>query len=183
MEFNKSSYRAYIPLNILFIALFHPYLALSQTDTSAYNVQRNKINQLLEERSSKFGQYDQSLTKRSGIFGLKTKRDMQSSNDILTQIVLTDNDIFSELKILLDYKDFEKKEVENRAETTEGRIDRFQGTITRLQQENDRLKTEIEKQENQIRRLWIYVLIAVIVALLLTFYTRKKLRNTDNTSL
>src|SRR6476660_9984475 len=87
----------------------------AQIDTSAYNTQRNKINQLLENRSMKFSQYDNSLTKRTGIFGLKTKRDMQVSNDILTQIVLTDNEIFSELKILLDYKDFEKKEVEHRA--------------------------------------------------------------------
>jgi hypothetical protein len=65
---------------------------------------------------------------------------MQFSNDILRQIVLTDNDIFSELKILLDYKDFEKQQVETRAETVEGRIDRYQTTITGLQQENEKLR-------------------------------------------
>jgi hypothetical protein len=114
----------------------------AQNDSSAYETQRKKINQLLDERSSRFGQYESSLGKRSGIFGLKTKKDMQFSNDILRQIVLTDNDIFSELKILLDYKDFEKQQLETRAETVEGRIDRYQFTITDLQQENEKLRAE-----------------------------------------
>lgn len=117
----------------------------AQNDSSAYETQRKKINQLLDERSSRFGQYESSLGKRSGIFGLKTKKDMQFSNDILRQIVLTDNDIFSELKILLDFKDFEKQRVETRAVTVEGRIDRYQTTITGLQIENDKLRAETEK--------------------------------------
>ena len=98
--------------SIIIILLLTKSNVSAQNDSSAYEVQRNKINKLLNERSSRFGQYDSSLGKRSGIFGLKTKRDLQFSNDILRQIVLTDNDIFSELKVLMDYKDFEKKQVE-----------------------------------------------------------------------
>jgi uncharacterized protein (DUF3084 family) len=130
-----------------FLALIYSSLS-AQSDTSAYTIQRNKINNLLAERSARFGQYDKSLKQRSGIFGLKTKKDMQASNDILTQIVLTDNDIFSELKILLDYKDFEKQEIQSRAETVEGRIGRFQTTIARLQQENERIKIQSEKKRS-----------------------------------
>lgn len=106
---------------------------------------------------------------------------MQASNDILTQIVLTDNNIFSELKILLDYKDFEKKEVENRAETVEGRIDRFQSTITRLQQENDKLKAESENLTDQANKMAGY-LVSTILALILTIiyvFKLKKLRKAD----
>ena len=72
----------------------------AQQDSSAYQMQRKKINLLLADRSSKFGQYDQSLSSRTGIFGLKTKKDMQRSIDILTEIVRTDNNIFVELKFL-----------------------------------------------------------------------------------
>lgn len=165
---------------ILFLLLVNLTL-LAESDTSAYNTQRRKINQLLDDRSIKFSQYDNSLSKKSGIFGLKTKRDMQASNDILTQIVLNDNNIFSELKVLLDYKDFEKKEVEHRAETVEGRIDRFQTTITRLQQENDRLKAESEKQVRQGNNLLTYLLLSTLALIAAIVYAvkLKKLRKAD----
>ncbi len=165
---------------ILFLFLVS-LTAWAQSDTSAYNTQRIKINQLLEERSARFGQYDSSLSKRTGIFGLKTKRDMQASNDILTQIVLNDNNIFSELKILLDYKDFEKKEVEHRAETVEGRIERFQATITRLQQETDKLKAESEKQAVHANTLVIYLACSILALIVAVIYALrlKKLRKAD----
>jgi len=168
-------------LKILFCALLVNSFVLAQSDSTAYKLQRNKINQLLGERSADFSQYYNSLTKRTGIFGLKTKRDMQTSNDILTQIVLTDNNIFSELKVLLDYKDFEKKEVQHRAETVEGRIDRFQTTITRLQQENDKLKAENEKQTAYGNKLWIYLLSTIFALALTVIYAikSKKLRKSD----
>jgi hypothetical protein len=137
----------------------------AQNDSSAYETQRKKINQLLDERSSRFGQYESSLGKRSGIFGLKTKKDMQFSNGILRQIVLTDNDIFSELKILLDFKDFEKQQVETRAVTVEGRIDRYQTTITGLQQENEKLRAEAEKNIASYDKQTSY-LYALIISLL-----------------
>ena len=164
---------------ILFFLIINSDL-FAQGDTSAYNIQRNKINLLLQDRSAKFSQYDNSLTKRSGIFGLKTKRDMQASNDILTQIVLTDNNIFSELKILLDYKDFEKKEFEHRAETVEGRIDRFQTTITRLQQENDKLKAQEQKQSAQADKMLTYLVSSILGLLIAIIYAirLKKLRKT-----
>ena len=134
----------------------------AQSDSSAYEVQRIIINQLLAERSSRFGQYENSLDKRTGIFGLKTKKDMQFSNDILRQIVLTDNDIFSELKILLDYKDLEKEQVKIRAETVEGRIGRYQTTIIGLQQENEKLRTETEKKNEDYDKQSIYLLFLAI---------------------
>ena len=58
-----------------------------QTDTTAYQLQRLKVNALLSERSNKFGQYDQSLDARTGIFGFQTKGDIKKSNEILRQIV------------------------------------------------------------------------------------------------
>lgn len=153
----------------------------AQNDSSAYETQRKKINRLLDERSSKFGQYESSLGKKSGIFGLKTKKDMQFSNDILRQIAMTDNDIFSELKILLDYKDFEKQEVETRAETVEGRIDRYQTTITRLQQENQKLRTQAEKSIANYDKQKNYLLLLIIslIACIWYIFKLKKLPNID----
>lgn len=130
-------------MRIVLITLISYFLTvfqlIGQNDSSAYQMQRLKINKLLDQRSERFGQYENSLGTRSGIFGLKTNRDMQTSNDILRQIVLTDNDIFSELQVLLNYKDLEKSEVLTQAETVEGRIERYQSTIAQLQQENQKL--------------------------------------------
>ena len=154
----------------------------AQTNSSAYENQRNKINQLLDDRSSKFGQYDNSLRKHSGIFGLKTKKDMQFSNDILSEIVLADNHIFSELKVLLDYKNFEMEEVETHSETFENRIDKYMSTITRLQQENERLKSESDEKDKKEHGMLIYLIALTIVMLISIFYLLKlkKLRKIDN---
>lgn len=166
---------------IIIFCFFLTGATFAQSDSSAYVTQRNKINQLLDERSNRFDQYDNSLKKRTGIFGLKTKRDMQFSNDILTQIVLTDNNIFSELKILLDYKDFEKKEVETQAESVESYIGNYQSTITRLQKENERLKTEGEQKDVERDHLYIYLIVLLIALISSAFYVFKikKLRKTD----
>lgn len=153
----------------------------AQNDSSAYELQRKKINELLNERSSRFGQYESSLGRRSGIFGLKTKKDMQFSNDILRQIVLTDNDIFSELKILLDYKDFEKQQLETRTETVEGRIDRYQSTITDLQQENEKLRAEAAQsiEENEKQNIYLLVLLLSLFASIWFIIKLKKLPKID----
>ncbi len=152
----------------------------AQNDSSAYETQRRKINRLLDERGNRFGQYESSLGKKTGIFGLKTKKDMQFSNDILRQIALTDNDIFSELKVLLDYKDFEKQQVETRAETVEGRIDRYQTTITRLQQENQKLRIQVEKSIAAYDNQKNYLLLLIISLIACVWYIFKLKKNTKD---
>lgn len=166
---------------MILIFLSIHFQLFGQGDTSAYNTQRDKINQLLDERSARFSQYDNSLTKRTGIFGLKTKKDMQASNDILTEIVLADNSIFSELQVLLKYKDYEKEEVEHRAETVEGRVERFQSTITRLQQENDKLKIQLLDQSSRRKRMLIYLSFSIIALSIVIIYAVRliNLRKTD----
>ena len=63
---------------ILLIALFSLFLAdafaQSGADSVTYNIQRRKINMMLAQRKQKFGQYDESLSKHTGIFGLQTKK-------------------------------------------------------------------------------------------------------------
>lgn len=152
-------------LFLIFFGLLGFRLA-AQTDSSGYELQRNKINRLLTERSDRFGQYDESLRKHTGIFGFKTKKDMQRSLDILTGIVQTDNTIFKELKVLLDYKDLEKNQAQTQTTQTTDRLGKYMQTIKKLQQENDRLQQEAVKVEIQ-RTKFINTLIAFIIILLL----------------
>ena len=139
-------------------------------DTAGYETQRQKVNELLDQRTERFGKFNESLTKRTGIFGLKTKKDMQASIDILKEIVLTDNDIFRETKMLLDYKDFQTSQVTQRADEYDGRINGYIKTISKLQREQERLTAELEKVEkSHLRNQGLVVLLALVAGGMLVF--------------
>src|ERR1700679_369684 len=96
--------RAFILIPFFLInakAFAQPY-----TDTLTYHIERNKINSMLQARAAKFGQYDESLNEHTGIFGFQTKKDIRRSNEILMDIVRTDDSIYREIKILLEYRTF-----------------------------------------------------------------------------
>lgn len=150
--------------------------ATIQTDTSAYQTQRLRINALLAERSAKFGQYDLSLNARTGIFGMQTKDDIRNSNEILRGIILSDNNIFRELKILMNYKDQEVEQAQQDAVTTNKRIEGYMLAIKRLQQQNDALKTA-GGQASEKKDVSFYVIIFLCLVIIMGsgyFYSRLK---------
>src|SRR5258708_37349152 len=83
------------------------------SDSLAYQLERTKINAMLARRKVKFGQYDESLNLHTGIFGLETKRDIRRSNDILMDVVKTDDSVYRELKILFEYRVLQQTQVQN----------------------------------------------------------------------
>jgi len=160
------------------MALAQPTPPDSIVGSDAYESQRLKVNELLAQRSARFGQFEQSLRQRTGIFGLKTKKDMQSSIDILKQIVLTDNEIFKETKELIDFKDFEKTQVAVKAAEFDNRINGYIKTISKLQQEQERLRQEIEslQSSNQLfKGILSLALTALIIGGLYFILLRNKL--------
>src|SRR5690606_38750164 len=156
-----------------------PFAVAAQTpasDTSGDEAERHKVNGLLQQRSARFGQFDESLKKRTGIFGQKTKKDMPASIDILKQIVLTDNDIFRETKLLLDYKDFEKSQIARQADEFDGRINGYIKTISKLQREQERLSAEVDRLEKaNLRNQGLLVLSgAALVGLGIFLFVRRQ---------
>ncbi|RZK82562.1 MAG: hypothetical protein EOO92_01285 [Pedobacter sp.] len=148
---------------------------IAQSDTSAYQTQRLKVNALLNQRSAKFGQYDQSLNAKTGIFGLQTKSDVKNSNEILRQIVVSDNNIFKELKILMDYKDQEVKQAQSKASEVNNKMQNYLQTIKKLQDQNEQIKTETTKSSLGGRSN--YIIIALIALLIgMYFYYQNKLK-------
>lgn len=164
-------------LLLLFVG-FSFNAAAIRVDTSAYQLQRLKINALLAERSARFGQYDQSLDARTGIFGFQTKRDIKNSNEILRQIVLNDNNIFKELKVLMDYKDQEVKNVIITSNNTNGRIQSYMLSIKKLQDQNEHLKQEISTIEKG-KTFYYYVIsfLGLMIAGMVFFGYKKGLFN------
>ena len=150
-----------------------------QSDTSAYQAQRLKVNALLNQRSAKFGQYDQSLNAKTGIFGMQTKSDVKNSNEILRQIVVNDNNIFKELKILMDYKDLEVKQAQNKATETNIRMQNYMQSIKKLQDQNDQLKQETSK--SSVGGMANYIIVALIATIIgMYFFYQNKLKNNNN---
>lgn len=147
---------------------------INAQDTSAYELQRAKINALLAERSAKFGQYDESLNARTGIFGFQTKRDIRNSNEILRQIALNDNSIFSELKVLLEYKDLQMQEAKTRSTTNDERIQNYRKTIKDLQEQNIDLSAKLKKSEKGKDFSFALLILFVIANVFLVYLVMKR---------
>jgi len=160
--------------------------SFSQTplDTStSFEDQRKRVNNLLNERNQKFGEYDVSLQQKTGIFGLfKSKNDMQKSIDILKQIVITDNNIFVETRKLLDLKDSEKERFERLATEYDQQVTAYMKTISKLQNENDKLRETIKnlEEEDHSSSRYIYLFILAIIGLILTLIYQYRLLKSKN---
>jgi len=152
---------------LLLLFFFGLPVALLAQDSTAYELQRNKINALLSQRSARFGQYQQSLGARTGIFGMQTKKDIKNSNEILRQIALNDNNIFRELKILMEYKEMQVQQVQNTAIASNERIQKYTQAIKKLQDNNAKLKVEAAELESKVT-FTHYVIGCLALALLLT---------------
>ncbi|QNL47791.1 hypothetical protein H8S90_13265 [Olivibacter sp. SDN3] len=152
--------------------------AYSKQDSTGYEKQRERVNNLLQKRSQRFGEFDASLQSRTGIFGLKTKKDMQASIDILEEIVTTDNYIFKETKALLDFKDIEKQTIASQATESGERITGYINTISKLQKNQDALNREInilKKQRNIYINLLLFATTALLIVIFLLIRRSKKL--------
>jgi hypothetical protein len=163
----------------LFLLLFVVLSAgsiYSQTDTSAYETQRLKINNLLAQRSAKFGQYQESLNTKTGIFGFQTKTDIRNSNEILREIAMNDNNIFKELKVLLDYKDLQYQQVKSSITNNSERLQGYMNAIKKLQEQNIYLRNDLKNKESADRFAWYIITFLVLIILGLMGYFFNKYR-------
>lgn len=155
---------------LLYFGCFNAFSQF-KADSIAYQQQRIKINAMLAERTRKFSRYDESLSQHTGIFGLQTKKDIRRSNDILMDIVKTDNNIYRELKILLEYRTFQQNQVQDQSKETEQAATESMYTITRLQNQLVKLKQQNEEniklQDKASLNFKIIVFILVIIILFL----------------
>lgn len=157
-----------------------------KSDSLTFESQRERVNQLLNERSRRFGEYDQSLQKKTGIFGLfKTKKDMQKSIDILRELVLNDNNIFIETRKLLDLKDAQSERYQRLANEYDTQISAYMKTITKLQNENDKLRDSLKSMESTdtgsgvLLYLAGIVIITLIILLILQYKRNKPKKLTE----
>lgn len=154
-------------------------------DSLNYELQRQKVNALLDQRETRFSQFETSLRTRTGIFGLKTKKDMQTSMDILEAIIEVDNEVFRETKKLLDIKDhlldskeYEKERIQELAQDYDERINGYIQTISKLQVEQEKLQAEVNTLRGQNNQYmgWLTLMGLIILSGIgrLVWINRKK---------
>ena len=139
---------------------------------------RRELFELLKERKELFSQYSQSLEKKSGFFGNRTKNDMKASEIKLTDIVTIDNRIMNALNRSLEFKNFEK--VNMRYD-----VNQYEERVKSLQVLNDTLSRRIDiyEEENKIllakiRKNNIYLFLLITILVLMAGNTiRKKIRS------
>ena len=162
-------------MNRLFTVLF--FLALFSLRVSAQSTttDREQLLKLLEERRAKFDAYAASIEKHSGIFGNKTKKDMQHSNDVLTAIVETDNRIISVLNRTVDFKNYEKISLNYDAQAHTDRVNNLLQSVDTLQKQveaSNRSKTNLDKRIQHFK--FIIFLLATFALGLFILLIRKK---------
>ncbi len=161
-------------LTIACIAIAVLSLKASEADT-AFKY-RKELKGLLEERHQKFDSYSQSLEQRSGIFGNKTKRDIKESNKVLIEIVKTDNRIISTLNRVLDYRNYEKINLNySMSDTKLHREKLLQATDTLEKQVKMLSSTNaVLKKSNHKLQFGLYFLLAVLLVFILYIYFKKR---------
>jgi hypothetical protein len=135
---------------------------------------RDDLKQLLKERIDKFSSYTESLDKRSGFFGNKTKKDISHSNEVLIEIVKTDNKIISLLNRVVDFKNYEKinmnydlQHSDDRMENLLHATDTLSSQVTLLKATNKTLGIKVQKLQ------WIIALLTIALIVIVVLYRRK----------
>ena len=134
---------------------------------------RRQLHDLLEERNKRFEHYLNSLDRKSGIFGNKTKGDLKASQAVLAEIVETDNKIIRTLNRVVDFRNFEKATMNYDLRERDVRLDDLMQSLDKLAKKSESLEERNNKLERQlsIRTIFIYVL---AVAAVLLFFTGRR---------
>jgi hypothetical protein len=164
----------------LICLLYAPTFAQTKQnpDSLAYQLQRTKINNMLDARRRKFGQYDESLRKHTGIFGLQTKKDIRRSNDILMDINRTDDSIFMQIKILLSYRTYQQQQAQTKSTEVENYSLGYMNTINRLRDQIDKMKQAalVERQANESdQRIYVILLVLMAASILILLFTKRRI--------
>jgi predicted ribosome quality control (RQC) complex YloA/Tae2 family protein len=152
---------------IILLILFFLFAAPLIAQDSLGNIA--ELQKLLKDRKDRFEAYATSADQHSGIFGNKTKKDLEKSREILFQIVRTDNTIFDELTRVISKRGMAK------ADYSYDEV-AYKQTIDQLTQATDTLNKQLaavkeinaamEKKAN-IQQWVLYSLLGAIVLLTL----------------
>jgi len=149
--------------NLLILSFFA--FSLFTSLTKGQSADRKDLHDLVELRREKFDAYSHSLEKRSGIFGNKTKKDLEHSNAVLSEIVETDNRIISTLNRVIDFKSYEKVNRNYDWLQNNDQLDNLKHATDTLTKQVDTLAIVNASLKSKTKRLrWLtYILSALLI--------------------
>lgn len=136
---------------------------------------RKELYDLLENRQKLFDDYNQSLKKKSGFFGNRTKNDMRQSHATLQDIVEIDNHIMHSLERVIDRKNYEKTSMTFDASTYQDKINNLTNVNEVTLKQNESLSVEKKQLNTQVIKMKFYfiILFFIIAGLLYLLYRKK----------
>lgn len=151
------------------VLLLLPYCSSSQNPDSI----RSELTGLMKKRAELFQEYSESLSKKSGLFGNRTKNDLRQSHDQLKAIVEQDNKIMAVLQRTVQYKTFEKTTMNYDVNEFAERIRNLNIINDTLQKQLQVLQTEI-KQVKKEKRNRGYAMAGLLAGLILLLFRKKR---------
>jgi len=177
-------YRHRIYLNVILKPISGLCLALILLGPVAKGEQKDSVRQelisLISERKQLFDAYSESLEKKSGFFGNKTKKDLKNSQEMLVDIVAIDNRIMNALNRTLDYRNYEKQSMRYDVSEYEERIRSLKILNDTLSNKNAFYERELKSLEASLRKHKLYnfffLMIMVLIGIGLFRRISKKVR-------
>ncbi len=149
---------------------------LFQNFATGQSTDRNDLHDLINLRREKFDSYSRSIEKKSGFFGNKTKKDIQHSNDVLTEIVETDNRIIGLLNRVVDFKSYEKVNRNYDLLQNDERLNNLrQATDTLTKQVDGLVITNASLKSKTTRLKWILFILSALLFWSLVSLRKKKM--------
>jgi hypothetical protein len=135
-----------------------------------------ELQRLLKERRDRFDAYATSADQKSGIFGNKTKKDLEESRTILLEIVKTDNQLLNELDRAISRRGIAKADYSVAEVGYRETIDRLSQAVDTL---NKQLIAERElsasfQHKTESGQWFLYLLLAIIAVLVAILLRRKR---------
>jgi hypothetical protein len=140
--------------------------------------EREDIQRLVVERADRFNEYLESIKKRSGIFGNKTRRDLEQSNEVLISIVTTDNKIIDALNRIRDYKTFEKTNINYAAEQCAQKLKQSMLVTDTLTKQLNAAELNIKRLNTKtikLKGLFYLSFATLVISLIYIYRFRRKL--------
>lgn len=131
-----------------------------------------KLEKLLEERDRMHREWKSSESKKSGIFGNRTKKDMIETNEWMQRIIHKDNQIMDELQMLSEIEKTEITYEKNDYKFISQKQEREIGVLKRALQEKD--ETIKDKASNKRAYEWTTFIFFLSTVLLGYLHWKKR---------
>lgn len=160
------------------LALLVCYIKTAGSDLD--NIYRQQLQQLLEQRQQHFVAYTQSLDKNSGLFNNRTKRDITGTNNILKNLIKTDNEIIDVLNRIISANKFDKagsgfayiEKIQN-TQSLLNIVDTLNKQLVLLSRQNNKLKLQNK------RLTWGIYIISFVPLIIILFALRNKISKSN----